>query len=65
MIMSPQKIFTLIFIFLMTSLKMHAQQPNDYAKNWKAVEAFEKKGLTKSALQEVMKIFDKIGRAHV
>ena len=58
MIMSPQKIFPLIFIFLLTSLKMHAQPPNDYAKNWKAVEAFEKKGLTKSALQEVMKIFD-------
>ena len=40
------------------SMDNFAQQPADFSKNWKAVEAFEKKGLTKSALQEVMKIFD-------
>jgi hypothetical protein len=35
-----------------------AQTKNDYAKNWKKVEDFEKKGLTKSALQEVMVIYN-------
>ncbi len=37
---------------------MMAQTKKDYAANWKKVEAFEKKGLTKSALQEVMVIYN-------
>ncbi len=35
-----------------------SQIRNDYAANWKKVEAFEKKGLTKSALQEVLVIYN-------
>ncbi|MEO6732277.1 MAG: alpha-2-macroglobulin family protein [Ferruginibacter sp.] len=35
-----------------------AQTKKDYSANWKKVEAFEKKGLTKSALQEVMIIYN-------
>ncbi len=31
----------------------------DYTKNWKTVEAFEKKGLSKSALEIVMQIYKK------
>ncbi|GAB2826927.1 alpha-2-macroglobulin family protein [Ferruginibacter profundus] len=34
-----------------------AQTNNDYLKNWKKVEDLEKKGLTKSALAEVMTIY--------
>ncbi|MEP7164206.1 MAG: alpha-2-macroglobulin family protein [Ferruginibacter sp.] len=56
--MNSIKIVFLISLAMMASLNIAAQQPNDYSKNWKAVEAFEKKGLTRSALQEVMKIFD-------
>ncbi len=40
-----------------------AQKINDYKADWKKVEDFEKKGLTKSALAEVMKIFDAAGVA--
>ncbi|MEO7265887.1 MAG: alpha-2-macroglobulin family protein, partial [Ferruginibacter sp.] len=35
-----------------------AQKNNEYKDDWKKVEEFENKGLTKSALAEVMKIFD-------
>jgi hypothetical protein len=40
------------------ALNLMAQTKNDYDKNWKKVEAFEKKGLTKSALQEVLAIYN-------
>ena len=56
-IMFSKKLILLISIITMASTRSNAQQPNDYSKNWKAVEAFEKKGLTKSALKEVMNIF--------
>lgn len=48
----------LLVIFMLTgiALPLMAQTKNDYAKNWKKVEEFEKKGLTKSALQEVLNI---------
>jgi hypothetical protein len=35
-----------------------AQTKNDYNSRWKKVDEFEKKGLTQSALQEVLKIYD-------
>ncbi|CAN5817767.1 alpha-2-macroglobulin family protein [soil metagenome] len=56
--MQLKKLLTIILLTIMASTKTNAQQPGDYLKNWKAVEAFEKKGLTKSALLEVMKIFN-------
>ena len=55
--MNSVKVLALVLIFTMATTGLFAQS-NDYSKNWKSVEAFEKKGLTKSALQEVMKIFD-------
>ena len=50
----------LLLLFLATTIladKMMAQTNNDYLKNWKKIEALEKKGLTKSALEEVMVIY--------
>jgi hypothetical protein len=49
----------LLVIFLLTGIAFPnmAQTKNNYTKNWKAVEDFEKKGLTKSALQEVLTIY--------
>lgn len=51
-----KKILLVIFTGLVFTTM--AQNNNDYQKNWKKVEAFEKKGLTKSALQEVMVIYN-------
>ncbi len=50
----------LLVIFLLTgiSVTLMAQTKNDFAKNWKKVEELEKKGLTKSALQEVLVIYN-------
>ncbi len=51
----------LLFLVLVTTIladKMIAQTNIDYSKNWKKVEALEKKGLTKSALEEVMVIYN-------
>ena len=35
-----------------------AQKQNDYAAQWKKVEGLENKGLTKSALKEVLAIYN-------
>ncbi|MFM2327711.1 MAG: hypothetical protein RIR31_1913, partial [Bacteroidota bacterium] len=45
-----------ILLVLFTSLAFTtmAQTTKNYVYHWKKVEAFEKKGLTKSALAEVM-----------
>ena len=48
----------LLIIFTGLSFTTMAQNTNKYLKNWGKVEAFEKKGLTKSALQEVMVIYN-------
>jgi uncharacterized protein YfaS (alpha-2-macroglobulin family) len=50
-----KKIVTVIFTLLAVTIM--AQTKNTYIKNWKKVEALEKKGLTKSALAEVMVIY--------
>jgi len=49
-----------LVIFMLTgiALTLMAQTTNDYVKNWKKVEELEKKGLTKSALQEVLVIYN-------
>ncbi|MGB4843845.1 MAG: hypothetical protein WBP16_05220, partial [Ferruginibacter sp.] len=49
-----------LFFILITGISMSsmAQTKNDYTANWKKVEGFEKKGLTKSALEEVMVIYN-------
>jgi hypothetical protein len=52
-----KKILLLILILInLTNIGM-AQAKNDYDANWKKVEAFEKSGLTKSALTEVLTIY--------
>jgi uncharacterized protein YfaS (alpha-2-macroglobulin family) len=50
----------LLVIFLLTGIATNnmAQTKNDYIKNWKKVEELENKGLTKSALQEVLVIYN-------
>jgi len=50
-----RKLFLIIFTAL--SFTAMAQTNKDYTSNWKKVEAFEKKGLTKSALTEVLNIY--------
>ena len=49
----------ILVIFFTTGLfaQSMAQLNNNFEKNWKNVETFESKGLTKSALQEVMTIY--------
>lgn len=47
----------LLVLFTGMSLTTMAQTDKDYITNWKKVEAFEKKGLTKSALTEVISIY--------
>ncbi len=53
--MCLKKFLLIIFTFL--SVTAIAQTNDDYLKEWKKVDAFEKKGLTKDALTEVVKIF--------
>ncbi len=48
-------VLLLLFILIQTSV---LAQNNDYSKNWKQVESFEKKGLTSSALKEAVNIFN-------
>jgi hypothetical protein len=47
----------LLVIFTALAFTSMAQKNNNYIQNWKKVEDFEKKGLTKSALAEVLKIY--------
>ena len=50
----------LLVIFLLTGIASPsmAQTKKDYEKNWKKVAELQKKGLTKSALQEVLVIYN-------
>ena len=46
-------------LFSILSMRANSQSPvKNYEKEWKKVEAFEKKGLPKSALTEAKKIYD-------
>ncbi len=56
--MISKKSIQILFLLLFTSLISFAQLDSSYSKNWKTVETFEKKGLTRSALDEVVKIFN-------
>ncbi len=53
-----KKLYLVILLLTTTSLTLMSQIKNDYAKNWKKVEELEKKGLTKTALQEVLVIYE-------
>jgi uncharacterized protein YfaS (alpha-2-macroglobulin family) len=48
----------LLVIFTGFAFTTMAQTNNEYVKNWKKVEDLEKKGLTKSALAEVLTIYN-------
>ncbi len=48
----------LLVVFSAFAFTTMAQTNNDYIKNWKKVEDLEKKGLTKSALAEVVSIYN-------
>ena len=52
-----KKFLLLTTLIIMANMNTLAQTPDEYSKNWKSVAGFEKKGLTKSALQEVQNIF--------
>ncbi len=53
-----KKLILVIFMLTGISLTNMAQTKNDYTKNWKKVDDLEKKGLTKTALQEVLVIYN-------
>ncbi len=53
-----KKILPVILLLTCFSLSITAQSKDDYDKNWKKAEAFENKGLPKSALQEVIIIYN-------
>ena len=55
--MSAKRIILVIFLLTGISSVIMAQLKNDYASNWKKVDGFEKKGLTKSAQAEVTAIY--------
>ena len=63
MIIFLKKISLLLIFITGFSFVSMAQTNNDYSTNWKKVEALEKKGLTKSALQEVMVIYNLASKA--
>ena len=54
--MFVKKLITAVLLLACFSMSSLAQVKDDYKKNWDKVEAFQKKGLSKSALQEVMAI---------
>lgn len=58
MITFLKKLSLLLIIMTGLSFISMAQTNNDYSANWKKVESLEKKGLTKSALEEVMVIYN-------
>ena len=55
--MKSIKTSILFLLFFVTYNQANAQGKEDYTAPWKKVEAFEKKGLTKDALNETIKIF--------
>ena len=55
--MHLRKFSMLFMVFAALSNALTAQLKEDYPVNWKKVAEYEKKGLTKSALQEVIAIY--------
>ncbi len=52
----PAAIFFLVFVFIFSNLNAQKKM-TDYAPSWQKIEDLQKKGLTKSALAEVDKIY--------
>lgn len=55
--MQLRKITALIIVLILNLLHVNAQT-GDYASQWKKIEGYEAKGLTKNALDETVKIFN-------
>ena len=55
--MSNIKSFTILILFFVIHISVFAQVKEDYSSEWKKIDALEKKGLTKDALNETIKIF--------
>ena len=53
-----KKVSLLLFLVAFSSTQLLAQNKNEFSLNWKKVDSLEKKGLTKSALTQVLEIFD-------
>jgi uncharacterized protein YfaS (alpha-2-macroglobulin family) len=53
-----KKVLLAIFAVIGFTITTVAQIKNNYEKNWKKVDDLEKKGLTKSALEEVVTIYN-------
>ncbi len=53
------KSFLLFLLFILFIFNLKAQKTNDYNADWNMVAGFEKKGLTQSALKQVILIFNK------
>ena len=53
-----RRILPVALLLICISQVLMAQKKDDYIKNWKKVEAFENKELPKSALQEVLVIYN-------
>src|SRR2546423_5934639 len=59
-----QAFFLLVILFLFVSMTGNAQVNNSgYATQWKKVDEFIKKGLTKSALEEVTTVYNAAKKA--
>ena len=56
--MMIKKFLTIFTILIFISTTLLSQLKDDYTKNWKKVAAFDKTGLPKSALQEVLVIYN-------
>ena len=55
--MSNIKSFAILILFFVIHISVFAQVKEDYSSEWKKIDALEKKGLTKDALNETIKIF--------
>ena len=55
--MAIKKISLLLALLTALFVKTQAQEMNNYADNWKKVDGFDRKGLTASALKEVLIIY--------
>ena len=55
--MNSLKSIILLILFFVINTNVFAQEKEDYSSQWKKIDAFEKKGLTKDALAETIKIF--------
>ena len=59
-----KKVSLLLFLVALSTTQLLSQNKNDFALNWKNVDSLEKRGLTKSALTQVLEIYNLAKRAN-